>query len=469
MIRKPKLLAAAFTLFLALAPGATHADLQNEIDGLFGSMSNVTAAGRWETQRRGGFTGGELTVKNHISNENLISFVPPSFEAGCGGIDLFGGSFSFISAEQFVQLLRNIAANAAGYAFKLALGAMCPDCAAILEQLQKAIQQLNQMFSNSCKAAKFLVDKALEAPLESMRQKGALISLGEGWGDLFQTNTTTTGVDPLSQAQQANPDRYGKVITGNLVWRALKAQTVSGWFQYGDTALLEAMMNITGTVIIGEQEDSDDGKGKAPRIIPVSGNRLTFADIIHGNMGSAAVNTLKCDTHGEDGCKNPSPGAITIRGFEPLVRRKLIDGENGSPGLVSRIAANSGSLTAADKAFLSPQRFQLAAMIVRLARYGSGLAETYADAAAPHIAYELAYVVVEDLFRAVQSAAGVQDHAFVQQLLEHIKEARANLRNEYLKEQQKIGNPHDLYMKFYYLSQAAEKKPLALPKPSSVR
>jgi conjugative transfer pilus assembly protein TraH len=44
-------------------------------------------------------------------NESLWHFVPPSFDAGCGGIDLFAGSFSFISAEQFQNLLRAIAAT----------------------------------------------------------------------------------------------------------------------------------------------------------------------------------------------------------------------------------------------------------------------------------------------------------------------------------------------------------------------
>ena len=77
----------------------------------------------------------------------------PSFNAGCGGIDLFAGSFSFISAEQFQNLLRAIAANAAGYAFEVALGAMCKECLETMETLQKKIQALNQGFANSCQLA----------------------------------------------------------------------------------------------------------------------------------------------------------------------------------------------------------------------------------------------------------------------------------------------------------------------------
>ena len=81
---------------------------------LFGSMTNTTAPGVFESQRRGVISGGSVVVRNRIMNENLVSMVPPSFQAGCGGIDMFAGSLSFVNADQFVQLLRSVAANAKG-------------------------------------------------------------------------------------------------------------------------------------------------------------------------------------------------------------------------------------------------------------------------------------------------------------------------------------------------------------------
>ena len=89
---------------------------------MFGTMTNFTAPTAHLGQRRGMITGGSLVARNGIANTNLVSFVPPSFSAGCGGIDLFAGSFSFINFNQFVQLLRNVAGNASGYAFQLAIG-----------------------------------------------------------------------------------------------------------------------------------------------------------------------------------------------------------------------------------------------------------------------------------------------------------------------------------------------------------
>ena len=58
---------------------------------------------------------------------------------------MFLGSFSFINATQFVNLLQSIASNAAGYAFKIALATMCPTCDEAMTSLQKVIQQMNSM------------------------------------------------------------------------------------------------------------------------------------------------------------------------------------------------------------------------------------------------------------------------------------------------------------------------------------
>jgi hypothetical protein len=113
--------ALAFVLVLVLLPAAQADDppgtgIGNQMTAMFNTMLNYTEPTAHLGQRRGVLTGGSLNARNRIMNESLWHFVPPSFDAGCGGIDLFAGSFSFLSAEQFQNLLRAIAANAAGYA-----------------------------------------------------------------------------------------------------------------------------------------------------------------------------------------------------------------------------------------------------------------------------------------------------------------------------------------------------------------
>ena len=121
-------LAACISAALFSLPSSSLAGgLQTQLDHVFdGMMSNTTLPGVWESQRRGVIAGGRFTAKTKIMNESLVQFTPPSWKGGCGGVDLFGGSFSFINSDQIVELLRTIAANAKGYAFQLALETVFP-------------------------------------------------------------------------------------------------------------------------------------------------------------------------------------------------------------------------------------------------------------------------------------------------------------------------------------------------------
>lgn len=140
---------------------AAHADLQELMDEQFTALTNYTGPATFQTAERGVLAGGGVYSRVPIMTERLASLVPPSFEAGCGGIDFFAGSFSFINADQFVALMKATAANAAGYAFQVAMSAMCETCMAAIETLQKKVQELNQYFGNSCQLAQSLSEKEL--------------------------------------------------------------------------------------------------------------------------------------------------------------------------------------------------------------------------------------------------------------------------------------------------------------------
>ncbi|WP_245619733.1 conjugal transfer protein TraH [Methylomicrobium agile] len=257
---------ALLFLLLTLSSRSADADLQQEMDSMFGTMTNYTAPTAHLGQRRGVITGGSLVARNGITNTNLVSFVPPSFSAGCGGIDLFAGSFSFINYNQFVQLLRNIAANAAGYAFQLAIGAMCPWCASVMTDLQKKIQELNQMFSNSCRLAQGMVNDTVKAFDLQSKTNLSNVSFTQGISDVFSswTNTSTLG-DPVQQVKQNAPNDMAQKIQGNLVWRALINQNAGAWFRFGGNSLLEAAMSISGTVIVDAPKPLPTARAKTLR------------------------------------------------------------------------------------------------------------------------------------------------------------------------------------------------------------
>ncbi|MEQ1916713.1 MAG: conjugal transfer protein TraH, partial [Gallionella sp.] len=247
-------------LFVALP---AKADLNQELQGAFSSMINVTPGGEYLTQRRGVITGGSITARNNIMNPNLISFVPPGVKAGCNGIDLFGGSFSFINSAQFTQLMRSIAQAAIGYAFSLAIEGMCPTCAQVIAKLQKDVGTINSLMRNSCESAKFLVNASglgpgIRAWSEGQKKEASSLDTSQGFlDDYFAASEINTEAPAKRILQSGNTDVINQ-ITGNVVYQSLKDSNAAAWFANGDEQLVETLMSLTGTVIVRPKTDNSD-------------------------------------------------------------------------------------------------------------------------------------------------------------------------------------------------------------------
>ncbi|MBE7562708.1 conjugal transfer protein TraH [Acidithiobacillus sp. HP-6] len=129
---------------------AAYAGMQGFLSGMFAATSVPQAAslGNGVT-----LSGGYAEVRTPLSGANIVSFSPPDISAGCGGINLYMGSFHFINGQEFLALLRTIGQEALGYAFQLAIDAMCHQCGALLASIEKTIQAMNNSLHNTCQLA----------------------------------------------------------------------------------------------------------------------------------------------------------------------------------------------------------------------------------------------------------------------------------------------------------------------------
>jgi conjugative transfer pilus assembly protein TraH len=122
--------AALLALLLVISPLPLRAgDLNTEVNDMFnnlGAIGNYTAPGAFRGQTFNTYTGGNLMMRSPNKVYQLAAIQFPSAKAGCGGIDVFGGSFSHISATEFKNMLKNITAALPGIAFQLALEAVSP-------------------------------------------------------------------------------------------------------------------------------------------------------------------------------------------------------------------------------------------------------------------------------------------------------------------------------------------------------
>ena len=437
------------SLMVIMSINPCHAGLQQEMDSMFGSMTNVTNPTANIGQRRGVLSGGSVVMRNRIMNTNPIAMVPPSFGAGCGGIDLYGGSFSFVNQNQFMTLMRSIASNAGGYAFQLAINAMCPDCGNVMTDLQKKIQQMNQMFSNSCQLAQGIVNDGVSAIDAQNKSRMSNASLSRGVTDVFGswTGSGPQG-DPVQQVANNAPQVMQSSIQGNLVWRALNLSHAANWFAFGGNDLLESIMSVTGSIIVQAPVTAPDGQGSntpVENLPPL----LKIRDLINGS-GSDATQTVRvyqCDNSSADGCLNPTPQNVTVQGLSQKVRDLLL-GSTSQDGLINKFATNNGSLSDSEKAFMEATPGAIGALIRNLAREDIGLARMFAEEGSPVIALEMAQLMIQGMIDAVRQSTAINQNAYATKLAESLAQVRVDLHEEYSELAGRYGNTQTL-MAFY--------------------
>ena len=440
---------STLSLMVMMSIQPCQAGLQQEMDSMFGAMTNVTNPTANIGQRRGVLSGGSVVTRNRIMNTNPIAMVPPSFGAGCGGIDLYGGSFSFVNQNQFMTLMRSIASNAGGYAFQLAINAMCPDCGNVMTDLQKKIQQMNQMFSNSCQLAQGIVNDGVSAIDAQNKSRMSNASLSRGVSDVFGswTGSGPQG-DPVQQVANNAPQVLQSSIQGNLVWRALNQSHAANWFAFGGNDLLESIMSVTGSIIVQAPVTAPDGQGSNTPVVNLP-PLLKIRDLINGSGTDAnqTVRVYQCDSSSADGCLNPTPQNVTVQGLSQKVRDLLL-GSTSQEGLINKFATNNGSLTESEKAFMEATPGAIGALIRNLAREDIGLARMFAEEGSPVIALEMAQLMIQGMVDAVRQSTAVNQNAYATKLAESLAQVRLDLHEEYSELAGRYGNTQTL-MAFY--------------------
>lgn len=200
----------------------TQSVLANDVMGNLNSIfySNMTGAARLSTNDRTGFVGGGASIRTPIVNANLISFDPMRANAGCGGIDLYGGSFTFINSQQMVTLMKAVASNSIGLAFKIGIQTIFPQLSHLISEFQAIIQDLNKLAKNSCNLAHLITDPLEKAISENVNGSGNVNSANTGiFGDTF---AALSGYLQQADSFLKKAASYNQ-FSGNNVWKGVVA------------------------------------------------------------------------------------------------------------------------------------------------------------------------------------------------------------------------------------------------------
>lgn len=154
-------------------------------------FNQYTASGPnyYQSQKRGYVTFGSLSARTGMSVPfRLFTFEMPRLRGGCGGIDLFLGSFGFVNPEYLVQQLQNLIQAAPIVAFELALNILSSSLGNVSDKVRAALNFLNQLQFDECKFLQPIlsvdVSQLPPGPL-SAKATAAVEQIVEGYKNLW--------------------------------------------------------------------------------------------------------------------------------------------------------------------------------------------------------------------------------------------------------------------------------------------
>lgn len=319
MLRRTSVLA----LSLALAWNPARAGFMDDFYTSAGAAVNVTPADVRKTGSGNFVTGGSVVWKVPQRSFTPFLWQPPGLKAGCGGIDMYMGSFGFANTSQFVDFLRNVGQNALGIFFKMALKAMSPDLEGAINDITSMINMFNQGASSSCEAAQNLmekygpsqgtINKAVKDAIGIDRENGVVTDVVAG----IRKYATDMGVARTTVDARATNSggKKERAVSRNYIWSAMN----SGQMADFPTSLKEVAMSIASATIVRVNTASPDA-APIPDSKPAT---INFQDLVGTwNDTTLTLSILRCDE--ADECLNPAPNAEAQTGFARNVYTRLL-------------------------------------------------------------------------------------------------------------------------------------------------
>lgn len=287
-----------------------------------GGQMNYTAPGKG--QAAGYYTGGGLYMRTPIRNTSFVSLSAPSYRAGCGGIDLFGGAFSHISAGEFISTLKAVVNNASGAAFKIGLETISPILGEVMGDLNDIMSRINQANMNSCESAQNIVGAMWPQIDESSRSICSMIGNRQGFfADMAQAkHKCGNGGERVSTLSRATgPAKDMIPVDRNPTWEALKGHPLLS----SNPELMKVMHTLLGTAFF--RQGASDDAANTPVIIPP---RPLDKKMIGALLTGGTFEVHQCTGTGTtlDKCIDVSRLGTTVtiasgKGFQDIVTTRL--------------------------------------------------------------------------------------------------------------------------------------------------
>lgn len=408
------------------------ANMNGELDSFFKRMgynTNITSAGVYKDQSGGYYSGGRLYARVPSRNIDLVNLQAPSFNAGCGGIDLFKGGMSHINVAQFTEALRNIAANASGYGFNLALQTMAPQVYNTMQKLNDIAREINSMNISSCEAAANIVGGIWPRSDASSRYlcnaMGTKKTIFDDWAQSRQ------GCGAEGKRETINSGKAGEFadVLGdefNLVWKAIRKNGLLA----SDNELAEVFMSISGSIISKKIGSGKDASFKPVHLASLANDQDLIDILVYGEVkgGSASGKgqIYKCDDYDASKCLNPTRAKLLVNKDKALIHRV----EDMLRNISERARSYDGTgLSDAEKGLIESTRIPILKIIIVQNAFKAGSSIINVSEFSEGIAYDLVLQFIEDVLdvvnQSLQELEKVQiDGKMISEFKQDIREAR---------------------------------------------
>ena len=385
------------------------ADVGSSMDSFLsdvGGAANVTGPTAYQGQSAGYYSLGNVWTRYPQKTTNIANLQLPSARAGCGGIDLFAGSFSFINASEMVAMLKAVANNAVGFAFSLAIDTICPECSKIMQEFSQKAQLMNNLNINSCELAQGLVGGIW--PKGDLADKAVCEAIGNSEGIFTDYAAAKHGCGTRGERSSTNAmggSKFEDVNPGvprNYTWHVLKKSAFFAPNGQFDRELAEYAMSLIGTIIYVPPTDSVAGK-----FVPYGGDASsTLVSALLDGTASSPVKIFACDE--PDKCLNPSFQSLSLPASKALRPRvsALID------GMVQAVRSDT-AISDPQKELLQVASIPLYKILTVQAAYSRGMPtddrETLAEIASVDLLFALLDRITGEASKSMSSFIGADE------------------------------------------------------------
>lgn len=300
-----------------------------------GGSANYTHPKAFLGQQAGFVTGGFLILRTKPRNTNIARLRLPSVRSGCGGIDMYMGSFSFLSADELIALMEAIMQNAPGFAFELALESLSPAIQETVNNLRDLAGKVNAMNVNSCEQSQALVGSLWPKLDNASQHICKTVGVDQG---IFADRARSKHGCGIQNAQSATlGSATGELaeqvpVNVNYAWVAIQKHP----YLKANPNIAELMMTLTGTVVTREDPTAPDILIHDPYL-----PKAFSSEMVQGFIEGGTLLLLKCDETTK--CLNPSWVDTTIPQDEAFYARVYALVQSLADALVNNTAPPVGA------------------------------------------------------------------------------------------------------------------------------